>query len=120
MRRSRYRNSVSSAECRIPGGVESSLSLTARVAVTSKRTSDLELFQLQADQGPCLDCHTTGQTVAVADVQAEARRWLRFTSAATEAGIDSVHAVPMRAGGTVLGALGLFSTDVVNLTTPTC
>ena len=76
---------------------------------------DLELFQLQADQGPCLDCYATGQPISVADIQTEAARWPRFAAAATEAGFASVHAVPMRAASTVLGALGLFGTAVGEL-----
>ena len=37
-------------------------------------------------------------------------RWPRFVPAALDAGFASVHAVPMRAAGNVLGALGLFGT----------
>ena len=88
------------------------------MAATSEKIHDLELFQLQADQGPCLDCYATGQPISVADMQTEAARWPRFAAAATEAGFASVHAVPMRAASTVLGALGLFGTAVGELTTP--
>jgi hypothetical protein len=80
------------------------------LAATSEETRELELFQLQADEGPCVDCYTTGQPVSVADLQAEADRWPHFVAAATDAGFASVHAVPMRAAGIVLGALGLFGT----------
>jgi hypothetical protein len=41
-------------------------------------------------------------------LEAEADRWPRFVPAAVDAGFASVHAVPMRAAGIVLGALGLF------------
>jgi hypothetical protein len=85
------------------------------MAATSEKIHDLELFQLQADQGPCLDCYATGQPISVSDVQIEARRWPRFVAAATEAGFASVHAVPIRAAGMVLGALGLFGTGVGEL-----
>jgi hypothetical protein len=81
------------------------------MAATSEATHDLELFQLQADEGPCLDCYTTGQPVSVADLSDARARWPRFVTAATDAGFTSVHAVPMRAAGTVLGALGLFGTQ---------
>ncbi|WP_370330683.1 GAF domain-containing protein [Mycolicibacterium hippocampi] len=81
------------------------------LAATTEQARDLELFQLQADQGPCVDCYATGQPVSVADLEAEAQRWPRFVPAAREAGFTSVHAVPMRAAGLVLGALGLFGTE---------
>jgi transcriptional regulator with GAF, ATPase, and Fis domain len=80
------------------------------LAATSEETRELELFQLQAEEGPCVDCYSTGQPVSVADLQAEADRWPRFVAAATDAGFASVHAIPMRAAGIVLGALGLFGT----------
>jgi hypothetical protein len=80
------------------------------LAATSEETRNLELFQLQADEGPCVDCYFTGQSVSVADIKSEAERWPRFVPAALDAGFASVHAVPMRAAGIVLGALGLFGT----------
>jgi GAF domain/ANTAR domain len=78
------------------------------MAATSEKTRDLELFQLQAEEGPCLDCYATGEPVSVPDLDAEVHRWPRFVPAATQAGFASMHAVPMRAAGTVLGALALF------------
>ena len=78
------------------------------LAATTEEARELELFQLQADEGPCVDCYSTGQPVSVADLSAASRRWPRFVPAALDAGFASVHAVPMRAAGIVLGALGLF------------
>jgi ANTAR domain/GAF domain len=78
------------------------------LAATSEQARELELFQLQADEGPCVDCYATGQPVSVADIRQEEGRWPRFVPAAVDAGFASVHAVPMRAAGIVLGALGLF------------
>ncbi len=86
------------------------------LAATSGQARELELFQLQADEGPCVDCYATGQPVSVADIQRAIERWPRFVPAAIEAGFASVHAVPMRAAGTVLGALGLFGSRPGELT----
>ncbi|WP_336217024.1 GAF and ANTAR domain-containing protein [Nonomuraea sp. LPB2021202275-12-8] len=79
------------------------------VAASSEQSRILELFQLQADQGPCLDCYATGTQVAVADLAAEAARWPEFAAAAHERGFAAVHAMPMRLREQVIGALNLFS-----------
>jgi transcriptional regulator with GAF, ATPase, and Fis domain len=85
------------------------------MAATSEQSREVELFQLQSDEGPCLDCYASGVAISVADLDAEQQRWPQFVPAATNAGFVSVHAVPMRAAGTVLGALGLFGTRAGDL-----
>src|SRR6476660_781402 len=78
------------------------------LAATSEQAHELELYQLQADEGPCVDCYISGEPVSVADIRAEEQRWPHFVPAALDAGFASVHAIPMRAAGLVLGTLGLF------------
>ena len=78
------------------------------IAASSERTHDLEAFQLQRQEGPCLDCYHTGHPVIVANLAEEVPRWPQFTPAAQAHGFASVHAVPMRLRDTVLGTLGLF------------
>ena len=82
------------------------------MAASSEQTRQLEVFQLQRADGPCLDCYRGGAPVAVPDLDAETGRWPRFVPAARSAGFRSVHALPMRLRDNVLGALGLFGTSV--------
>lgn len=80
-------------------------------AASSEHTRNLELFLLQCEQGPCLDCFRDGACVSVADLAVEEARWPRFVPTAVEAGFRSVHALPMRLRGVRLGTLGLFGTS---------
>jgi transcriptional regulator with GAF, ATPase, and Fis domain len=81
-----------------------------RVAAASSEAVGLvELFQIQNDQGPCLDCFHTGQPVTAADLTGPEQRWPRFAAAAAQAGFRAVHALPMRLRDQVIGALNLFS-----------
>lgn len=81
------------------------------LAATSEEARKLEAFQLQREEGPCLDCYHTGAQVSVADLRGEKARWPKFTASAEQEGIVSVHAIPMRLRQARLGALGLFGTE---------
>lgn len=75
----------------------------------------LELFQLQYQEGPCLDCFRAGDPVVNTDLNHAGQRWPRFAPRAVEAGFQSVHAFPLRHRQKVIGALNLFSTDLGHL-----
>lgn len=79
-------------------------------ASSSERMESLELLQLQRDEGPCLDCYRDGAMITIDDLATspQARQWPQFAAAALKAGYHSVHAVPMKLRGHVLGGLGLF------------
>jgi transcriptional regulator with GAF, ATPase, and Fis domain len=78
------------------------------VAASSEVTRLLELFQLQNDEGPCLDCFRSGQPVTAADLAAATHHWPRFAAAAQQAGFAAVQALPMRLREQIIGALNLF------------
>jgi GAF domain-containing protein len=67
----------------------------------------LELFQLQNDEGPCLDAYRGGTAVINTDLR-DADRWPSFAPHATAAGFRSVHAFPLRLRNRVIGALNVF------------
>jgi len=85
------------------------------IASSSEAMRVLELFEIQSDEGPCLDCYRTGEPVIHQVLESGVGRWPRFASEAIEAGFNSVDALPMRLRGSVIGALNLFSADVGRL-----
>ena len=81
-----------------------------RVMASSSETMRvLELFELQSQEGPCLDCYRTGRPTVNPDLGADDGGWPRFAPIALAAGFHSVQALPMRLRGVVIGALNLFS-----------
>jgi GAF domain-containing protein len=85
------------------------------MASSSNSVKLLELFQLQYQEGPCLDCFRTGTAVVNSNLHQAGERWPLFAPRAVEAGFQSVHAFPLRHRQKVIGALNLFSTDVGDL-----
>ena len=85
----------------------------AVVASSSEETRLLEIFQLQNDQGPCLECMRTGTAVVSANLDADRERWPLFASFAIAAGFRSVVALPMRLREQTIGGLNLFDNRAV-------
>ena len=81
------------------------------VASTSEASRLVEVLQVDADEGPCLECFTTGRVVSVPEVEDGPARWSRFEAGALEQGFHSVHAIPLRLRETIIGALNLLRTE---------
>jgi len=85
------------------------------VAFSSEAVRIVELFELQAEEGPCLDAYRSGRSIVNVDLTVGDSRWSHFVPVALDAGFRSVHAFPMRLRGDIIGALNLFRSEVGDL-----
>ena len=83
------------------------------VASSSEAMRLLELFELQAQEGPCLDAFRTGERVEHENLDAGSGRWPSFAAAAAEAGFVSASALPLRLRDVTIGAMNVLSTSRV-------
>jgi len=86
------------------------------MASTSEESQLVEVLQLEAGAGPCVDCYRTGAVVVIDDIAAQGSRWPLFQSSALSQGFRSLHAVPMRLRSRTIGALNLFGHEAGPLT----
>jgi len=77
------------------------------LASSSEETRLLEVLQVQADAGPCLQAYRTGQPVLVDDLDVDSDRWPRFAERAREYGFRAVHALPLRLRDERVGSVNL-------------
>ena len=78
------------------------------VASSSDAMRGLELFELQVNEGPCVDCFVSGEPIVNLELAAVDDRWPRFARRAVAVGFHSVHALPMHLRGSTVGALNMF------------
>ncbi|WP_306232428.1 GAF and ANTAR domain-containing protein [Agrococcus beijingensis] len=81
------------------------------VASTSEGAAFVEIMQLNAGEGPCVECFETGEAVSVADVATMKAEWAEFRDAALREGYHSSYGLPLRVRSQSIGALGLFRTS---------
>jgi GAF domain-containing protein len=81
------------------------------IASSSESIRTLELFQIQSDEGPCVDCCRSGSAIVNHALEDSILQWPRFTPMAIARGFRSVHCLPMRLRGRTIGALNLFRTE---------
>jgi transcriptional regulator with GAF, ATPase, and Fis domain len=85
------------------------------VASTSEASRLVEVMQLSAQAGPCIECFRTGETVSLPDIAQAPEAWHRFQRSATDQGFASVFAIPLRLRNDVIGALNLFRSETGEL-----
>ncbi len=91
------------------GGLQVMASSTERMRVA-------ELFEVQHDEGPCLDCQRGGQQILNEPLDSADDRWPRFGPMARDAGFRMAHALPLRLRQDVIGAMNIFDTESRELT----
>ncbi|MEV0735139.1 GAF and ANTAR domain-containing protein [Streptomyces sp. NPDC050549] len=87
------------------------------IAASDEHTRLLELFALQHDQGPCVECYRTGAARTNIDLTRPetTAAWPRFAQQARATGYVTTHAIPLRLRNRVVGALNLFQTTTHRL-----
>src|SRR5580704_15249132 len=65
----------------------------------------VHLFEVEAMEGPDIECYLSGEPVIVEDVDQCDGRWSRFAPVALGAGYRSVHVLPVRARDQMIGTL---------------
>lgn len=78
------------------------------LAATSHRVEELELYQSQLHEGPCIEAIERGEPVEASGRLELAARWPVFGRAMASAGLLTIHASPMRWHERVLGGVNLF------------
>jgi transcriptional regulator with GAF, ATPase, and Fis domain len=78
------------------------------MASSAEEARLLELYELQNNEGPCLDCFRSGRPVARDDLPAMRSSWPAFTEQLQQLGFRSAQALPMRLREETIGALNLF------------
>jgi hypothetical protein len=80
------------------------------IGASSPSAHLLDLFQVQNEEGPCLECTMTG--IGVSDIELSATGpWPRFSELARAQEFTAVYALPLRSRDVTVGALNLFARE---------
>jgi hypothetical protein len=81
------------------------------MAASSHQAEELDLYELQAGQGPCIEAFHTGASASCSSAEQIIARWPLFGAEAAAAGYQAVQACPLRWRGQVIGAINVFFTS---------
>jgi len=82
---------------------------------TSHQVTELELYQIQCESGPCVDAIATGTGVSASPGSQIVQRWPDVGPGIVDSGFESVHAALLRWHGEPLGGLNLFDRSPARL-----
>jgi GAF domain-containing protein len=77
------------------------------VASTSESSRLVEMMQLSAEAGPCIESFRTGRPVSVPDIRGVDEGWRAFRTSALEQGFLAMDALPLRLRSSTIGTLNL-------------
>ncbi len=81
------------------------------VASTSEASRLVEMMQLSAEQGPCIESYRSGRSVSVPDIEVSKDEWWQFRGSALAQGFRSMDALPLRLRDTTIGTLNLLRSE---------
>lgn len=79
------------------------------IASTSEASRVVELIQLGAQSGPCIECFQTGRPVSLPSIASAPAHWSAFSESALSQGFAAAEAVPLRLRESTIGTLNLLS-----------
>jgi GAF domain-containing protein len=81
------------------------------MAASSHRAADIDLYEIQSGQGPCIEAARTGKMVIARSAEETIARWPAFGPQAAAAGFRSAVACPLRWHDETIGAINIFFPD---------
>jgi len=81
------------------------------VASTSEASRLVEIMQLGAQAGPCIQCYRTGAAISVPSIADVPDEWASFRDSALDQGFASVEALPLRLREATIGTLNLLRSE---------
>jgi transcriptional regulator with GAF, ATPase, and Fis domain len=85
------------------------------ITSTSEASRLVEVMQLSAQAGPCIDCVRSGTVISLPDIAQAPEEWNAFRQEALNQGFRSVYAIPLRLRDSIIGALNLMRTSIGEL-----
>ncbi len=77
------------------------------IASTSEEARLVEVIQIAAQAGPCIDCYRASERVSVPRLDEGPPEWAPFREAATQSGYAAIDAIPMRLRDATIGTLNI-------------
>jgi hypothetical protein len=85
------------------------------LSATSHQVADLEIYQAQVEEGPCVDTIRLGVDIDVVGAEAIEERWPTVGPLIVQSGYSSVHAAPLTWHGVAFGGLNIFRVEALSL-----